>query len=55
MTRLAKILSAAGLASVYLMQTPCTFEKIGGGFSVLPDVFSSLSIGSLLGGLGLGT
>lgn len=35
MTRLAKILGIAGLASVYLMQTPCTFAQHG--FSIIPN------------------
>ncbi len=35
MTRLTKVLGIAGLASVYLMQTPCTFAQHG--FSILPS------------------
>ncbi len=38
MTRLAKVLGIAGLASVYLLQTPCTFAQHG--FSVFPTLTS---------------
>jgi len=35
MTRFFKVLVVAGLSSVYLMQTPCTFA--GHGFSIIPN------------------
>jgi hypothetical protein len=35
MTRLMKILGVTGLASVYLMQIPCTYA--GHGFSIIPN------------------
>lgn len=35
MTRFMKFLTVAGLSSVYLMQTPCTFASHG--FSVIPN------------------
>ena len=35
MTRLFKALFVTGMASVYLMQAPCTFA--GHGFSVIPN------------------
>jgi hypothetical protein len=35
MTRLMKVLSVTGLASVYLMQVPCSFQ--GHGFSIVPN------------------
>jgi hypothetical protein len=58
MTRLVKILSVAGLASVYLMQAPCTFAQHG--FSIIPNglipnPFVALTqqfLGPILAGLG---
>lgn len=35
MTRFLKVLGVAGLASVYLMQAPCTFAQHG--FSIIPN------------------
>lgn len=51
MTRLAKIFSIVGFASVYLMQGACTFGAGGatGGFSMIPNVSSNGLIPFLLG------
>lgn len=37
MTRLIKLCSLAGLASVYLMNAPCSYTA-GGGLSVIPNL-----------------
>ncbi len=47
MTRFFKILSVTGLASIYLMQAPCTFA--GHGFSIIPNIGKVLNVGALLG------
>jgi hypothetical protein len=51
MTRLMKILSVAGLSSVYLMQAPCTFADHG--FSIVPNGIIPNPFAGLLGALGL--
>jgi len=51
MTRLMKILSVAGFASVYLMQTPCTFEQHG--FSIIPNGIIPNPFAGILTALGL--
>jgi hypothetical protein len=51
MTRLIKILSVAGLSSVYLMQAPCTFT--GNGFSLIPNGIIPNPFAAVLGALGL--
>ena len=51
MTRLTKILTVVGFASVYLMQGACAFGSGGatGGFSILPNISSNGLIPYLLG------
>lgn len=51
MTRLVKILSVAGLSSVYLMQTTCAFAEHG--FSVVPNGIIPNPFAGLLTALGL--
>jgi hypothetical protein len=58
MTRLVKILGVAGLASVYLMQAPCTF--LPHGFTIIPNnlipnpltALTQSILGPILAGLG---
>lgn len=51
MTRLIKILSVAGLSSVYLMQTACTFAQHG--FSIIPNGIIPNPFQGILAALGL--
>jgi hypothetical protein len=50
MRRLLKVLSVAGLSSVYLMQTPCTIAD--GGFNLLVE--PDFTLANILTQLGLG-
>lgn len=49
MTRLVRILSIAGLSSVYLMQMPCAYTK--GGLSIFPKAWVGGSFSDLFGQL----
>lgn len=51
MTRMIKILSVAGLSSVYLMQTTCAFADHG--FSVIPNGIIPNPFTGILNALGL--
>jgi hypothetical protein len=51
MRRLVKILGVIGLASVYLMQAPCTFAPHG--FSIVPNGLIPNPFAGLGGILGL--
>lgn len=51
MTRLTKILSIAGLSSVYLMQAPCVFSEHG--FSMIPNGIIPNPFAGLAAALGL--
>lgn len=51
MTRMIKILSVAGLSSVYLMQTTCAFADHG--FSIIPNGIIPNPFAGILGALGL--